>query len=359
MKLFRAVVEDNNDPLKIGRVKVRIFGLHTQNNENSAEKFNTIKTADLPWAEVMGGTDFGLISGIGLSTVIKQGTWVWVTLNQNDPNKPIIIGTIIGTTKTRKKYSEGEGFNDKDDVNPPDARLDESDMNRLSRGEKLQSPYYDNNKSVYFNKDTIHKKINDNLDKPSSSDYFSAADVSQNEPVSLSDKTTYPNSSVLETSSGHVFEFDDTPGNERIRLYHTSGSYIEIRPDGTFVQKCVNTNSTSHYIHMNDVNEHIAKGIKRYIENDLEEIINGNIKRQVKLNVQEHINGDIKKLVDGAVTKQVKLNKNEHINGNLTLTVDGNLNWNVGGSVNISSGGTFTNTNGGNHTVSAPTINLN
>ena len=29
MKLYRGVVEENVDPEKIGRVKVRIYGLHT------------------------------------------------------------------------------------------------------------------------------------------------------------------------------------------------------------------------------------------------------------------------------------------------------------------------------------------
>jgi len=37
------VVEDNNDPLKMGRARVRIFGFHT---DNLAE----LPTAGLPWA---------------------------------------------------------------------------------------------------------------------------------------------------------------------------------------------------------------------------------------------------------------------------------------------------------------------
>lgn len=38
------VVEDNNDPLKAGRIKVRIFGYHTDNLQE-------LPTKDLPWAQ--------------------------------------------------------------------------------------------------------------------------------------------------------------------------------------------------------------------------------------------------------------------------------------------------------------------
>lgn len=41
---FYGVVEDNNDPAKLGRAKVRIFGWHTDN-------LKELPTADLPWAQ--------------------------------------------------------------------------------------------------------------------------------------------------------------------------------------------------------------------------------------------------------------------------------------------------------------------
>ena len=61
--LHRGVVEDNADPLKIGRVRVRIFGIHSEKNEKAGSKFEFVKTSELPWAEVMGGTGFGLRRG--------------------------------------------------------------------------------------------------------------------------------------------------------------------------------------------------------------------------------------------------------------------------------------------------------
>ena len=47
----------------------------------------------------------------------------------------------------------------------------------------------------------------------------------------------YPYNNVMQTESGHFQEFDDTPGAERIRTQHRSGTYTEIRPDGSEVHK--------------------------------------------------------------------------------------------------------------------------
>ena len=40
---FQGVVEDRLDPRKLGRVRVRILGLHTEEKDK-------IPTSDLPWA---------------------------------------------------------------------------------------------------------------------------------------------------------------------------------------------------------------------------------------------------------------------------------------------------------------------
>lgn len=52
-------------------------------------------------------------------------------------------------------------------------------------------------------------------------------------------KAEYPYNNTMTTRSGHLVEFDDTPGAERVHIYHKSGSYIEILPDGTIVTKSV------------------------------------------------------------------------------------------------------------------------
>jgi hypothetical protein len=52
-------------------------------------------------------------------------------------------------------------------------------------------------------------------------------------------KAKYPYNNTITTRSGHLVELDDTPGSERVQVYHKSGSYLEILPDGTIVTKSV------------------------------------------------------------------------------------------------------------------------
>lgn len=95
----------------------------------------------------------------------------------------------------------------------------------------------------------------------------------------------YPLNQVIETLSGHVIEYNDTPENPRILIKHTSGSGIDMRPDGTIV-----------------VSSH-GDG-------------------KVEVNHGGH------KLV---VTGDGQL----HFSGDLTLNVGGDFNVNVGGSFNV------------------------
>jgi hypothetical protein len=54
---------------------------------------------------------------------------------------------------------------------------------------------------------------------------------SWSEPPSAA-KPQFPYNKVTATESGHVIEIDDTPGAERIHVFHRSGSFIEFFPNG-------------------------------------------------------------------------------------------------------------------------------
>ena len=47
----------------------------------------------------------------------------------------------------------------------------------------------------------------------------------------------YPYNKVTQTESGHIIEVDDTPGSERIHIYHKSGTYVEIDSNGSMVKR--------------------------------------------------------------------------------------------------------------------------
>ena len=52
----------------------------------------------------------------------------------------------------------------------------------------------------------------------------------------------YPYNQVISTQAGHVIEIDSTPGEERLHIYHKTGSYEEINKDGRRVTKTTGDN---------------------------------------------------------------------------------------------------------------------
>ena len=85
------VVEDRvSDPLKLGRCKVRVVGIHTEDKTQ-------LSTDDLPWAMIMQPTTSSANSGIGHSpTGIVEGTWVMVVFRDEYNQHPVVIGTLAG-----------------------------------------------------------------------------------------------------------------------------------------------------------------------------------------------------------------------------------------------------------------------
>ena len=59
----------------------------------------------------------------------------------------------------------------------------------------------------------------------------------------------YPFNKARQTESGHIEEWDDTPGAERVHIFHRSGSFIEMHPDGKVVYKSM---SHAYQISMGD-----------------------------------------------------------------------------------------------------------
>jgi hypothetical protein len=85
---YTGVVEDRFDPLKLGRLRVRIVGFHTVDNTE-------LPTEDLPWAVVMQPINSAATSGVGLSpTGIVEGAFVIVIFQDEHQQQPIVIGTI-------------------------------------------------------------------------------------------------------------------------------------------------------------------------------------------------------------------------------------------------------------------------
>lgn len=94
--LYIGVVENRMDPLKIGRCKVRVMGLHTEDK-------TVLPTDELPWAVPLGSIYSASISGIGRSpTGIVQGSTVLVGFLDGDAcQQPVMMGTLYGIPQTQ------------------------------------------------------------------------------------------------------------------------------------------------------------------------------------------------------------------------------------------------------------------
>ena len=262
---YRGVIEDNNDPDKLGRVKVRVFGIHSDSEED-------ISTNDLPWSEVAYSLSFGNISGVGISSIPKQGSWVWCFCDKDIDNF-VVFASCVGIHKEK----ESGTFCDKDSKYPLDDRLNEPDINRLARGEKVSET-------------EIEKSLKENQTKGVST----ASSKTWDEPESKNSKAKYPYNNVLETEAGHTIQIDDTEGNERIHIYHKSGSYIEMREDGSVIIKSTN---------------------------DIYNISSGNFKESIAAKSDTTINADQSVLVGGSLTESIGKDETKEISGQYDLSI--------------------------------------
>lgn len=291
MTMFQGVVEDRNDPLKLGRVKVRCFGYHT------ADK-NSLPTSDLPWAHPITPITSASESGIGDAPVGPvEGTWVVGFFRDgSDAQFPVFFGTIPGIES--QQANANQGFYDPTGKYPLEPG--QSGVDRLARNEEIEQ--------------TIVQEKRNNIDKTVYPVGFGAVQ-SETEPVTPYN-TEYPYNHVKKTESGHIQEFDDTPGSERIQTYHKSGTFNEIHPDGTNVTKIVKDNYTA-------------------------------------------ILGEDTLHVKGSVNVQVEGDANIGINGNTNFDFGGNLNVKIGGLFTMQGGGAMSLSSSTSINQKAPRIDLN
>ena len=115
----------------------------------------------------------------------------------------------------------------------------------------------------------------------------------------------YPFNDVNETPSGHVVEYDDTPGGERVLIKHRTGAGVEMRADGSVIISAVN----------NKVE--VTGGDQTVIIEG-----NGNLVYQGNLNMK--VTGDYNVDVGGNYNVNVAGSQNESIEHNHRTTVTGN-----------------------------------
>ncbi len=126
----------------------------------------------------------------------------------------------------------------------------------------------------------------------------------------------YPYNTVRETESGHIQEFDDTPGHERIHVYHRKGTFEEIDENGTKVTRIVGDGYT-----LIDRNGFI------FVAGNANITCNGNI----NIYCQTHVNLEAKGTIDMVAHGGMNLSAAQDIN----ISAGGNLNMWSGESANL------------------------
>tara|TARA_B100000900_G_C20601138_1_gene725640 strand:+ start:4703 stop:7057 length:2355 start_codon:yes stop_codon:yes gene_type:complete len=134
-------------------------------------------------------------------------------------------------------------------------------------------------------------------------------------------KSQYPYNHVRETESGHVFEVDDTPGAERIHEYHTAGSFKEIQPDGTKVEKIVGDD------YVIDLKNRLM-----YVNGNFDLMVEGDYNLNVKGNKYEHISGHSYNTVKGNRLNKIQGHELVDTQSSYLLMTAGNFNCQVGQS---------------------------
>ena len=315
---FTGVIEDINDPEEMGRYRVRCFGYHSDNK-------GEIPTEDLPWSNVMMPISSASTSGIGQSaTGLVQGSWVIGFFRDgNNAQDSIIMGSIPSMFESRPNYDAG--FTDPDQVYPIENTLNKPDTPQPARKDYKDS-------AVYKSKDS---RSNISITPVGGGKSWSPPSPSKViEPI-------YPNNHVYQSESGHVLEFDDTSGKERISIFHKSGSYDEVAGGEFGGDRSVVIVGDSYEVVINNKNI--------YITGDLNLNVDGNMNtkcKKYKLEVLEDMEvtvgtaqtvtvgegqtvtvGDgqtmsITGIQDITATEGTKINNNVDVTGTLTATVD-------------------------------------
>jgi hypothetical protein len=127
---WTGIVEDTNDPLKIGSLRVRIIGVHSEDK-------SLVPTESLPWAQVALP-----INGSRTTNGPREGDWVFGFFQDGDAAQiPVVMGLFPGIESVQSQLVYVQGVQRKGatnvpapPINQPVRELNQPTTQRLSRG---------------------------------------------------------------------------------------------------------------------------------------------------------------------------------------------------------------------------------
>ena len=314
---FNGVVEDRQDPQKLGRLRVRCVGIHTDNKDD-------LPTSDLPWSQLIHPITSSGISGLGSSPgFIVEGTWVFGYFRDGvNMQEPMIMGSLPG--KPSELADTSKGFYDPNGVYPK--YKDEVDTNRLAVNDTAQ-PHLGLELRKLTRKTGVPTADFDlvPIQEHISTEIVASDSDTWSQPT-IPYQAVYPYNHVFESESGHIMEIDDTKDNERLFTSHRTGTSQEISPDGTQV----NIIKGDHY--------NIVSGKRQaIIEGNMDLTIGGRHKIYINKNGESNNHYDIQIGPNASVNIQVDKGDMNVVlkDGKMNTNVSGDYNMKVGGDMNV------------------------
>jgi len=322
-QFYIAVVEDRNDPLKLGRVRVRVINVHSEDRKSD------VPIDSLPWSYVMQPPNTST-SGAPLSQLV-EGTWVIVMYMDNNLQDPLVMGSIPGINRVVPNFEIG--FSDPFGVNPRwtgSAEESDSNISLVTDEDRWQEhPTYEARKDNRVTEIQQAKK-------------YAVPTVSSTVPDQEYERTTwdepdlrgsqdssYPYNSVREFEAGQLEEVDSTSDNTRITNSHQSGSYHEILHDGTTTTKIV---GDGYSITLRDHNIYIQGDLNMTVEGNMRHMVEGDYTLEVGGSMFTYVQGNRETKIDGSDVKEITVDESTnvlekrsiHVGGDQRLLIDGN-----------------------------------
>jgi uncharacterized protein YcbK (DUF882 family) len=226
----------------------------------------------------------------------------------------------------------------------------------------------------------------------------------------------YPYNKVTQTESGHIIEMDDTPGSERIHIYHKSGTYVEIDANGSMVKRTkgssyeiidrngkisiagradISVNGACNIFVGNDANIEVEGDVNLTCHNDITAMAGGTLNLSAteevnitssNVNIQAYnlmnLSSNVQLNLHSTYSVNMSANANVHIdsvdvfqnattnynqadnihiksNEGIFVESDTDININAGGSLNNQAGGAISNQAGGEFSADGSAVHLN
>jgi uncharacterized protein YcbK (DUF882 family) len=226
----------------------------------------------------------------------------------------------------------------------------------------------------------------------------------------------YPYNKVTQTESGHIIEMDDTPGSERIHIYHKSGTYVEIDANGSMVKRTkgssyeiidrngkisiagradISVNGACNIFVGNDANIEVEGDVNLTCHNDITAMAGGTLNLSAteevnitssNVNIQAYnlmnLSSNVQLNLHSTYSVNMSANANVHIdsvdvfqnattnynqadnihiksNEGIFVESDTDININAGGALNNQAGGAISNQAGGEFSADGSAVHLN